>query len=76
MSSPGWSRARWGPPQCERSCSAGPRYAAPAGFIEVTPENQNFQVSEHFRLKQFLTKDQHNVWPKYLPLDPLLVDKL
>lgn len=53
-----------------------PRYAAPAGFIEVTPENQNFHVSEHFRLKQFLTKDQHNVWPKYLPLDPLLVDKL
>lgn len=53
-----------------------PRYAAPAGFIEVTRENQDFKVSEHFRLKQFLTKDQHNVWPKYLPLDPLLVDKL
>ena len=53
-----------------------PRYAAPPGFIEVTPENQNFQVSEHFRLRQFLTKDQHNVWPKYLPLDPLLIDKL
>ena len=53
-----------------------PRYAAPRGFIEVTPQNQDFQVSEHFRLRQFLTKDQHNVWPKYLPLDPLLVDKL
>ncbi len=53
-----------------------PRYAAPRGFIEVTPENADFQVSEHFRLRQFLTKDQHSVWPKYLPLDPLLVDKL
>lgn len=52
------------------------RYAAPRGFIEVTPQNQNFHVSEHFQLRQFLTKDQHNVWPKYLPLDPLLVDKL
>lgn len=52
------------------------RYAAPPGFIEVTTENQNFQVSEHFRLRQFLTKDQHNVWPKYLLLDPLLIDKL
>lgn len=52
------------------------RYAAPAGFIEVTPQNQNFQVSEHFRLRDFLTKDQYNVWPKYLPLDPKLVDKL
>jgi hypothetical protein len=35
-----------------------PRYAAPAGFIEVTPNNQNFHVSQHFQLRQFLTKDQ------------------
>lgn len=53
-----------------------PRYGAPAGFIEVTPQNQTFFVSEHFQLRQFLTKDQHNVWPKYLLLDPLLIDKL
>jgi uncharacterized protein YcbK (DUF882 family) len=53
-----------------------PRYAAPPGFIQVTPENQNFQISEHFRLRQFLTKDQFNVWPKYVYVDPLLIDKL
>ena len=53
-----------------------PRYAAPKGFIQVTPQNQNFQISEHFRLEQFLTKDQFNVWPKYVFVDPLLVDKL
>ncbi|HEX8155697.1 MAG TPA: DUF882 domain-containing protein [Thermoanaerobaculia bacterium] len=53
-----------------------PRYAPPRGFIEVTRENQNFDVSEHFRLRDFLTKDQQNVWPKYLVLDPLLIDKL
>jgi uncharacterized protein YcbK (DUF882 family) len=52
------------------------RYAAPAGFIEVTQENQNFFVSEHFRLRDFLTKDQRSVWPKYLLLDPKLIDKL
>lgn len=52
------------------------RYAAPAGFIEVTRENQNFYVSEHFRLRDFLTKGQADVWPKYLLLDPLLIDKL
>jgi hypothetical protein len=52
------------------------RYANPKGFIEVTPENQNTQVSEHFRLKDFLTHDQQNVWPKYLVLSPRLVDKL
>ena len=53
-----------------------PRYAAPAGFIEVTPANQNFHVSEHFQLRQFLTKDQRSVWPKYVLVDPLLIDKL
>jgi hypothetical protein len=52
------------------------RYAAPVGFIQVTQQNQDFHVSEHFRLRQFLTKDQHGVWPKYLLLDPLLIDKL
>jgi uncharacterized protein YcbK (DUF882 family) len=51
-------------------------YAPPEGFIEVTPQNQNFKVSEHFALRDFLTKGQTNVWPKYLLLEPRLVDKL
>ncbi len=51
-------------------------YAGLDGFIEVTPENQDTKVSEHFRLRDFLTKDQRNVWPKYLVLDTKLVDKL
>ena len=53
-----------------------PKYAPPNGFIQVTRENQNFRVSEHFRLRDFLTKDQANVWPKYLLLRPELIDKL
>lgn len=53
-----------------------PAYANPPGFIEVTPENRDLQVSEHFRLGDFLTKDQPTVWPKYLLLDPKLLDKL
>ena len=52
------------------------RYAPPAGFIEVTPENQDLAVSTHFRLRNFLTKDQFSVWPKYLALDLRLIDKL
>lgn len=51
-------------------------YANPSGFIEVTPQNKDTQASEHFRLGQFLTKDQPNVWPKYLLLDENLLDKL
>jgi hypothetical protein len=52
------------------------RYANPRGFIEITPQNQDTPVSEHFQLKDFLTKGQANVWPKYLVLSPRLVDKL
>jgi uncharacterized protein YcbK (DUF882 family) len=60
----------------ERGSRPRPGYAAPSGFIEVTPQNQDTYVSEHFRLKDFLTKGQQNVWPKYLVLDLKLVDKL
>lgn len=31
-------------------------YRLPAGFVEVTPENEDVLVSPHFRLKQFLCK--------------------
>jgi hypothetical protein len=51
-------------------------YANPEGFIEVTPENADTHVSEHFRLRDFLTHDQEGVWPKYLVLRAPLVDKL
>src|SRR5687767_15080850 len=60
----------------ERRAPRSPAYVNPAGFIKVTPENQNTRVSEHFRLRDFLTKDQQNVWPKYLVLREPLVDKL
>jgi uncharacterized protein YcbK (DUF882 family) len=51
-------------------------YENPDGFIEVTPENQGMQISEHFRLSDFLTHDQRDIWPKYLVLNEDLVDKL
>src|SRR5689334_22167729 len=53
-----------------------PRYVTPSGFIEVTPDNQDTPLSDHFALSDFLTHDQQNVWPKYLVLDMRLVDKL
>lgn len=53
-----------------------PRYAPPAGYIAVTPENENTPVSQRFQLADFLTHDQQNVWPKVLVLQPRIVDKL
>jgi hypothetical protein len=51
-------------------------YANPAGFIEVTPQNADTPVSDHFKLRDFLTHDQPNVWPKYMVLQQKLIDKL
>lgn len=51
-------------------------YGNPTGFIEVTRQNKDTPVSEHFKLGDFLTKDQYDVWPKYLVLEPRLLDKL
>jgi hypothetical protein len=52
-----------------------PAYSRPRGFVEVTPENENLLVSPHFRLKQFLCK-QESGYPKYLVLNELLILKL
>jgi hypothetical protein len=52
------------------------RYAPPEGFLEVTPENQDLPLSTRFRVRDFLTKDQVNVWPKVLVIRLPLLDKL
>jgi hypothetical protein len=62
-----WPAARKGRP--------GVSYEPPGGFIEVTPQNQNTQLSEHFKLKDFLPHDQQGIWPKYIVVDMKLVDK-
>jgi uncharacterized protein YcbK (DUF882 family) len=53
-----------------------PEYAPPTGVIRVTPENQDVRVSTHLRLRDFLTKGQENVWPKYVVVSTRLLDKV
>jgi hypothetical protein len=50
-------------------------YRAPAGFIEVTRENQDAFISPHFQLKQFVCK-QSGGYPKYVVLNEDLVQRL
>ncbi|MBI9076056.1 MAG: hypothetical protein JEZ02_11655 [Desulfatibacillum sp.] len=52
-----------------------PIYNRPAGFVEVTAENRTTRVSPHFRLEQFLCK-QEGGYPKYLVLRGRLLLKL
>jgi uncharacterized protein YcbK (DUF882 family) len=49
----------------------------PAGFLEVQPGSLQLSVSKHFHLGDFITHDaQAEVWPKYVALNPRLLDKL
>lgn len=57
-------------------CPANPIYATPKGMIEVTPENQEIFLSEHIQLKDYITKLQTNIWPKYVLVDPQNLDKI
>ncbi|MBD3235774.1 MAG: hypothetical protein GF330_03640 [Candidatus Eisenbacteria bacterium] len=50
-------------------------YKPPRGFIEVTSENFDTWLSPHFRLSQFLSK-QESAYPKYLVLREKLLLKL
>jgi hypothetical protein len=50
-------------------------YEPPRGFIEVTEENQETLISPHFKIEQFLCK-QECLCPKYLVLRERLILKL
>lgn len=70
-------RYRIGSWPCETGrCPANPIYATPKGMIEVTPQNKEMYLSEHVQLKDYITKLQENVWPKYVVVDPQNLDKI
>jgi len=49
----------------------------PPGFLEVRQADLDLQVTRHLRLAAFVTHDeQRDVWPKYVALNPKLLDKL
>jgi uncharacterized protein YcbK (DUF882 family) len=49
----------------------------PEGFLEVGPHHVELNVSTHFTVGDFITHDsQRDVWPKYVAINPRLLDKL
>ncbi len=53
------------------------RHDVPEGFLEVQPQLLDLPLSKHLKLADFVTHDdQENVWPKYVALNPRLLDKL
>lgn len=55
--------------------NGNPLYLPPPGFIEVTEDNEDEQISPRFRLRQFTSK-QSGDFPKYIVIDPRLVARL
>jgi uncharacterized protein YcbK (DUF882 family) len=49
---------------------------APIGFVRIDTTDLDIPVSSHFRLSDFLTKDNQNTWPRYAAVDPRLLDKV
>ena len=49
----------------------------PDGFVEVQQGMLDLPVTKHLKLADFVTHDnQRDVWPKYVALNPRLLDKL
>ena len=53
-----------------------PAYFPPRGFVQVTPQNQDLHLSDHIRLRDYITKGQTDVWPKYIAVSPKELDKI
>ena len=54
--------------------SKNPVYALPAGFVEVTKDNEKTRLTPHFRLEQFLCKQEPaGQYPKYVVLQERLL---
>ncbi|MFL5561115.1 MAG: hypothetical protein ACJ79K_06550 [Gemmatimonadaceae bacterium] len=54
----------------------GTSHDAPEGFIEVGPQDVDTPVTTHLRVSDFLTHDGQSSWPRYVALEPKLLDKL
>jgi uncharacterized protein YcbK (DUF882 family) len=49
---------------------------APEGFLEVREHEAKLPVSDHLAIEDFLTHDNQTTWPRYVAMDPRLLDKL
>lgn len=49
---------------------------APEGFLEVFPRDLDLALSARFRVSDFITQDDQRVWPRYVAVNPQLLDKL
>ena len=56
--------------------SKGQQDEHPAGFAEVNKEQLDLPLTKHLKVRDFLTHDAQTVWPRYIAVDPRVLDKL
>jgi uncharacterized protein YcbK (DUF882 family) len=52
------------------------RFERPPGFMEVRAEHADLPLSTHLKVSDFLTHDGQSRWPRYVAVDPRVVDKI
>lgn len=48
----------------------------PSGFAEVRESDMDMPLSEHLKVRDFITHDSQTVWPRYAAIDPRVLDKV
>ncbi len=48
----------------------------PAGFAEVRETDLDLQLTRHIKVRDFVTHDAQTVWPRYVAVDPRVLDKI
>jgi uncharacterized protein YcbK (DUF882 family) len=48
----------------------------PAGFAEVREADLDMQLTRHIKVRDFVTHDRQTIWPRYVAVDPRVLDKL
>ncbi len=48
----------------------------PDGFVEVREGEEDIPLSRHLKVGDFITHDAQKVWPRYVAIDPRILDKI
>ncbi len=48
----------------------------PAGFAEVREEHLDLPLTRHLKVRDFVTHDRQTMWPRYVAVDPRLLNKI
>jgi hypothetical protein len=54
----------------------GAHEGIPEGFVKVDASAATLPLSKHFRVRDFLTHDGQQQWPRFAAVQPRLIDKL